>query len=71
LRRRRTDVCQVWTRKASESEPTDDVSKAYRRERNRGGVVALGGAWKSPAYWPGALRHKGGASRVQALVRNV
>jgi len=33
--------------------------------------VTSGGAWAEPAYCPGGVRHRGGASSVQALVRNV
>jgi hypothetical protein len=33
---------QVWITKASESDTTVEVSKAYRRRRNRGRVVAPG-----------------------------
>jgi hypothetical protein len=33
---------QVWITKASESDTTDEVSKAYRRRQNRGRVVAPG-----------------------------
>ena len=49
---------QVWITKASESDTTDEVSKAYRRHQNRGRVVAPGSAWREPADWPGGVRHE-------------
>src|SRR6266542_1539889 len=33
-------------------------------------VVALGEVWRVPVYWPGGVRHEGGASPVQAPVWN-
>jgi len=50
---------------------TAEASKAYRRHRNRGPVVALGRAWRVPADWPGGDRRRGGASSVLALAGNV
>ena len=44
---------QVWITKASESEPPMKCRKRIGDIRNRGRVVAPGGAWRGPADWPG------------------
>jgi len=44
---------QVWITKASESEPPMKCRKRIDDIRNRGRVVAPGGAWREPADWPG------------------
>ena len=44
---------QVWITKASESEPPLRCRKRIGDIRNRGRVVAPGGAWREPADWPG------------------
>jgi hypothetical protein len=44
---------QVWITKASESEPPLKCRKRIDDIRNRGRVVASGGAWREPADWPG------------------
>lgn len=33
-----------------------------RRRQNRGGNVAAGLAWRTPRYWPGGVRHRGGVN---------
>jgi hypothetical protein len=45
--------------------------KELGRRQNRGKPLTSGKAWEVPAYCPGGVRHTGGASLVQALVRNV
>ena len=54
------------------SEPLLKRRKRIDDDRNQGPVVALGGVWRVPAG-PGqvVIRRKGGASSVQAPVRNV
>ena len=49
----------------------DDVSKAYRRCRNRGEVVARDefGGW--PDCCPDGIRHEGGVNSGLARARNV
>jgi len=44
---------QVWITKASESEPPLKCRKRIGDIRNRGRVVAPGGAWREPVDWPG------------------
>jgi group II intron reverse transcriptase/maturase len=44
---------QVWITKASASEPPMKCRKRIGDIRNRGRVVASGGAWREPADWPG------------------
>jgi len=45
--------------------------KESGRRRNRARLLSPGEAWEIPAYCPGGVRHKGGASLAQAPVRNV
>ena len=61
---------QVRARKASESDPLMTCRKPFRRDQNRGCDPLPGRAWRVPVYWPGGLRHTGGASLVQAFMRN-
>ena len=49
----RSRARQVWITKASESEPPLRCRKRIGDVRNRGRVVASGGAWREPADWPG------------------
>ena len=44
---------QVWITKASGSEPPMKCRKRIDDIRNRGRVIAPGGAWKEPVDWPG------------------
>ena len=44
---------QVQITKASESEPPMKCRKRIGDIRNRGRVIAPGGAWRGPADWPG------------------
>jgi retron-type reverse transcriptase len=46
-------VRQVWITKASGSESPLKCRKRIGDIRNRGRVVASGGAWREPADWPG------------------
>ena len=64
-------MCQVGTEKANVSEPLTKCRK--RSDDIKTGVQLLprGGARGIPVYCPGGVRHKGGASSVQALVWNV
>ena len=62
---------QVRIEKANESEPLMTHREAVYSCRNRGWLPSSGQAWKKPAYWPGGMRCKGGASSIQALVQNV
>src|SRR6266496_6181196 len=41
-----------------------DVSKSLRRHRTGGRTELPGWAWRVPEYWPGGVRHLGGASLV-------
>jgi hypothetical protein len=59
------------SREGERKRTVDDVSKASRRHQNRGRSCAPGWAWEIPAYCPGGVRHKGGASSAQAPMRNV
>ena len=43
---------QVWTTKASESEPPMKCRKRIGDIQNRGRVVAPGRVWREPADWP-------------------
>lgn len=43
----------------------------YNRRRNREGVVNPGQGWGTPDYCPTGVRHEGGVTLIQALVRNV
>jgi hypothetical protein len=61
---------QVRVRKASESDPSMTCRKSLRRDQNRGRSWLPGRAWRVPVYWPGGLRHTGGASLAQAFMRN-
>ena len=49
----------------------DDVSKAYRRCRNRGEVVNPGQVWGCPDYGPDGIRHEGGVTLRRAFAWNV
>ena len=53
------------------SKPLLRCRKVPRWRRNRGLFVTLGLAWEEPAYCPGDVRHEGGVTLLQALVRNV
>jgi len=55
---------QVGIRKASESKPLTICRNILRRHQNRGVISAPGRAWRVPAYWPGGVRHGGGASLI-------
>lgn len=53
------------------SEPLMKCRNAFRRRRNRGLISAPGQGWGKPAYCPTGVRHVGGVTLIQALVRNV
>ena len=62
---------QVGTKKASESDTTDDVSKGSVDDiKTEGGSLLRDESGGRPADCPGGVRHGGGASLAQALVWN-
>ena len=58
------------TKKANVSEPPFTCRKGPMTSKPRS-RLASGQAWGRPVYCPGGVRHIGGASLVQAPVRNV
>jgi hypothetical protein len=61
----------VWTGKANVSEPPMKCRKRRDAVETRVQSLLWEGAWGTPVSCPGGGRHEGGASPVQALVRNV
>ena len=57
--------------KTNASEPLMTCRKDLRRHRNRVGCLARDEAQRKPVDWLGGVRHEGGVSTIQALVRNV
>ena len=49
----------------------DEVSKSGDVVKTGDSSRSSGEAWRRPAYCPGGVRHKGGATLNQALVWNV
>lgn len=62
---------QVRIRKANVSEPSMRCRKGQNAIETRLRIKPWDEARKGPVYGPGGGRHRGGASRVQALVWNV
>ena len=58
------------TQRDERKQTADDVSKAYRRCRNRGEVVAPGQV-VTPDCCPDGIRHEGGVTLGLARARNV
>jgi hypothetical protein len=54
----------VGTRKASGSEPLLTCRKAEMTSKPGRSRILRDGAWRVPGYWPGGVRHGGGASLV-------
>src|SRR6266704_1128470 len=64
MRKRRPVRCQVGTRKVSASEPLLRCRKVFVGIETGGRTESPGWAWRVPEYWPGGVRHVGGASLV-------
>jgi len=62
---------QVRFEETNESEPLMTCRNAFRRRRNRGLISTPGQGWGKPVYCPTGVRHVGGVTLNQALVRNV
>ena len=62
---------QVWIKEANVSEPLTTCRNAYNRRQNRGFISTPGQDWGKPVYCPIGVRHVGGATLIQAQVRNV
>ena len=62
---------QVRFKETNASEPLMTCRNVYNRRRNREGVVGPGQGWGIPDYCPTGVRHEGGVTLIQALVRNV
>ena len=62
---------QVWSGKANASEPLMTCRKRRDVVETRVQSLPWDRAWGTPVSCPGGGRHEGGASPVQALVRNV
>jgi hypothetical protein len=62
---------QVRAGKANESDTADDASRGKDDVRTEVEVKSREEPGGEPAYCPGDIRRKGGASPVQAPVRNV
>jgi len=61
----------VRFKETNASEPLMKCRNAFRRRRNRGLISVPGQGWGKPAYCPTGVRHVGGVTLIQALVRNV
>lgn len=66
-----TKIASGVIAKANASEPLMTCRKVYRRHRNRGVWLTRDEAQRMPADWLGGVRHEGGASAIEAVVRNV
>ena len=64
-------VRQVRVRKTNASEPPMTCRKVSRRHRNRAWWLAREEPRRGPADGLGGVRHEGGVSLIQALLRNV
>ena len=53
------------------SEPLKTCRKVHKWRQNREGLVSPGEVWEIPVYGPDGVRHGGGVTLLQALVRNV
>lgn len=62
---------QVRFKETNASEPLMTCRKVFNRRRNREGVIGPGQGWGQPDYCPADVRHEGGVTLIQALVRNV
>ena len=62
---------QVRFKETNASEPLMKCRNAFRGRRNRGLISVPGQGWGRPAYCPTGVRHFGGVTLIQALVRNV
>ncbi|MBK7677087.1 MAG: IS66 family transposase zinc-finger binding domain-containing protein [Candidatus Accumulibacter sp.] len=62
---------QVRVKETNASEPLMTCRNVYNRRRNREGVIGPGQGWGKPDYCPTGVRHEGGVTLIQALVRNV
>src|SRR6266567_4292452 len=64
MRKRHRLRCQVGTGKVSVSEPLWTCRKVLVGIGTGGRTESPGWAWRVPEYWPGGVRHVGGASLV-------
>lgn len=58
-------------KETSVSEPLKTCRKVHKWRQNRVGFVSPGQVWEIPVYGPDGVRHEGGVTLLQALVRNV
>lgn len=62
---------QVRFKETNASEPLMKCRNGFYRRRNRGLISVPGQGWGKPGYCPIGVRHVGGVTLNQALVRNV
>jgi hypothetical protein len=62
----------VWAEKTNVSEPLMRCRNVSKRRRNRNPhFCSASKGWEKPADCPTGVRHEGGVTLIQALVRNV
>jgi hypothetical protein len=61
----------VRFKETNASEPLMKCRNGFYRRRNRGLISVPGQGWGKPGYCPIGVRHVGGVTLNQALVRNV
>jgi len=61
---------QVGIKETNASEPLMRCRKELEMTSKPGEVVAPGQGWGEPVYCPVGVRHEGGVTLIQALVRN-
>ena len=66
-----TKMCHVGIEKANESEPLMTCRKPQVTSKPGMGSLSRDEPGRQPAYWPGGVRHIGGASSIQALAWNM
>lgn len=63
---------QVRIKETNASEPLMTCRNVSKRCRKRGlDLCPVISGWRKPADWPTGIRHEGGVTLIQALVRNV
>jgi len=62
---------QVRVKETNASEPLMKCRNAFNRRQNRDLISVPGQGWGKPVYCPTGVRHVGGVTLIQALVRNV
>lgn len=67
----RDELCQVGIEETNESEPLMTCRKFHQKMSKPGSPLAPGQGWAAPADGPIGIRHKGGVTSIQALVRNL